>query len=112
MRIRGEARMYKPFGSDGKRTKIILVIHTVKQFFSDKHGNLVLWQMPNAPLLLWLLFLVIANETTGATSDWFHKASTISLMIWALLELGYGTTPFRRILGACILLLLVANAFI
>ncbi len=71
----------------------------VKVFFSDKHGNVVIWQMPNLPLILWFVFMLAAYTTHGQIRAVLAVASTASLLVWAFLEIVQGASYFRRVLG-------------
>ena len=71
----------------------------VKAFVSDKHGNVVIWQMPNLPLILWFVFMLAAYATHGQIRTVLAVASTASLLVWAFLEIVQGASYFRRVLG-------------
>jgi len=72
--------------------------------FRDSDGNLVIAQMPNLPILVWLaatalkLLFTSGNLYTGLDALAFG-----SLFTWAWLELFQGVNYFRRALG-CVLL--------
>ncbi len=67
-------------------------------------GELTLWQFPNPALSVWLVALVVgwfdlpASQAT-AVDGVRHGA----LLVWALDEVVRGASPFRRLLGAVIL---------
>ena len=74
-------------------------------FRSRDHGRIVVAQFPNRPLWLFLgltlLHRVLAPD--GATGTALRAAATAALVWWAVLELGWGVNPFRRVLGATFL---------
>lgn len=82
----------------------------VKQFFTDKHGDVVLWQKPNPPIVGWLLLsilaLLVTNEPLRTTISFFGSAF---LFVWAYLELTSGASYFRRSLGALVIVLMVIS---
>lgn len=76
-------------------------------FWRDKHGKVVLGQLPNVPLVGWLVFLFAAKI-------WPHLGvlaflSTAFLFVWAYLELTSGVTYARRTLGAFVLLYIIVS---
>ena len=83
---------------------MILVVNAVKKFFADKKGRVVLFQIPNIPIIAWFLFLLLSKVLSGDLRLWAGLISTFSLLIWALLELGWGVSYFRRALGLVVVL--------
>lgn len=77
----------------------------VKNFFTDSSGSIVIWQTPNALLSGWFVFAVIARIVT---SGFWHQLATVfgfvCITIWAMQETTQGASPFRRVLGALILI--------
>ena len=73
--------------------------------FRDSDGNIVLAQMPNLPLLVWitatLLKLIL---TSGNIHTGLDELAFGSLFTWAWLELFQGVNYFRRALGFIVLL--------
>lgn len=76
-------------------------------FFRDRtSGRIVIGQWPNLPL--WLFGLMqavawIAGEGT-AIGRWAEVASWIALVVWAGDEVLRGVNPWRRCLGAAVLI--------
>lgn len=70
--------------------------------FRDRRtGSIVVAQLPNVPILLFLATIVArlfveAGTTVEALLAW---AGTATLAWWALDELVRGVNPFRRLLG-------------
>ena len=73
--------------------------------FRDSDGNIVIAQMPNLPLIVWIaatllkLILTSGNIYTGLDALAFG-----SLFTWAWEELFQGVNYFRRSLGLVVLL--------
>ena len=82
----------------------------VSRFFRNpRTGELVIAQMPNAPL--WI-FIVAAGiravaHPHGAVGTVVSVAAGVSLAVWAVLEILRGESPFRRVLGAGVLVVSV-----
>ena len=82
------------------------------QTFRDSQGQIVLAQMPNLPIIVWLtatlLNLIPANSNihTGLDAIAFG-----SLFTWAWLELFQGVNYFRRSLGLVVLVGAIASRF-
>ncbi len=78
--------------------------------FRDSDGNIVLAQMPNLPILVWVaatllkLLLTNGNIHTGLDALAFG-----SLFTWAWQELFQGVNYFRRALGLVVLLGAIAS---
>ena len=67
------------------------VRRTVDWWFRDRStGKLVVGQFPNWPLWLWP-GTVLTVVRTGA------------IVIWAVMEIGWGVNPWRRLLGTIVL---------
>ena len=78
-------------------------------WFRSKDGHLTLAQPPNPPLLVWLAAVGLgafdlAPAHEAAVTGVRHGA----LLAWAADELLRGDSPFRRVLGAGVLVLQVA----
>ncbi len=80
-----------------------------EQLFYDKHGKLVIVQVPNLPLLIWIIGTLsghIFNLNTRLAA-WLAVITFLALLTWALVEVISGSSRFRRILGLVILILSV-----
>ncbi|MGY3264480.1 hypothetical protein [Lysobacter sp. HA35] len=98
-----------PRGAITARRDHFAMSSALRRFFSDEHGRLVIVQRPNLPITLWALFAVLAFAMRG--SRWHDVAAFIAsgfLFAWAWLELTDGDSPFRRVLGAAVLVGMVA----
>ena len=83
-----------------------------KNFFRDKDGKVVVGQRPNVYIYVWIVSRVGEKLMHGATVQnilWW--IGTLSLIIWAWLELSDGVNYFRRTLGLIILILLIVSVF-
>lgn len=73
--------------------------------FRDSNGKIVIAEVPNPPLIVWvaasLLQLVF---TTGTWNRVFDALAFGSLFTWAWLELFQGVNYFRRALGLTVLI--------
>jgi hypothetical protein len=72
--------------------------------FRDSDGNLVIAQMPNLPLLVWLAATVLKLLfTSGNLYTGLDALAFGSLFTWAWQELFQGVNYFRRTLGFIVL---------
>jgi hypothetical protein len=72
-------------------------------------GKIVIGQFPNLPLIGWLVATVVAAVSSGAVSTLAGYVATLALVVWAGDELLRGVNPFRRILGATVLVWVLAS---
>jgi hypothetical protein len=74
-------------------------------FASRADGRIVVVQWPNVPL--WAFIAAVAFRSllhpAGLVSTITSGAATIALLVWAIIEIGWGVNPFRRGLGAVVL---------
>ncbi len=84
----------------------------MQKFFTDRHGKVVLGQAPNVPIGIWAICTVL-NWLVGAhvLSLVLRGAGTIALIVWAVLEVGWGVSYFRRSLGVVVLSWTLLNLF-
>jgi len=66
-------------------------------------------QRPNLPLLLFVLCRLVALPLSGRVSEPFDWLGSGALAWWAADEIARGVNPFRRMLGAVVLLVLVVR---
>jgi hypothetical protein len=79
----------------------------VDRFFRNPDtGELVVAQLPNPPLLAWLAGTAL--QLVVEDSPLLDAVTSLALIWWAILELVEGESPFRRVLGAVVL---VATTF-
>ena len=80
------------------------------QIFRDQEGNVVLAQMPNPPLITWIVAsLLKIIFTTGKINVGLEALAFGSLFTWAWEELFQGVNYFRRTLGLVVIVILIAS---
>ncbi|MEH1769714.1 MAG: hypothetical protein V7L27_32420 [Nostoc sp.] len=73
--------------------------------FRDSNGKIVVAEMPNPPLILWIVAsLLTLIFTTGKINTVLDVLANGSLFTWAWLELFQGVNYFRRALGLAVLI--------
>ena len=74
-------------------------------FRNPKTGDVVVFQMPNIPLALFLYATVMRRvlHLTGGLGAVVSIVGGVGLAVWAVLEIARGESPFRRVLGAVVL---------
>ena len=77
---------------------------SIDKFFKNNNGEIVVFQKPNAPLLIWALSTLLVRIETFSDFILLRVVAMASLLLWAGLELLAGDSPFRRGLGAVVLL--------
>jgi hypothetical protein len=72
-------------------------------------GAITVAQVPNVPLLVWLVATVLQRfwDPVVAGREALAAVSTAALVIWAGDEVLRGVNPFRRLLGAGVLVWLL-----
>jgi hypothetical protein len=79
-------------------------------WFRSADGQLILWQTPNPALLVWLLTVLIGLfDLSGSRATEVAGIRHGALIVWALDEVVRGATPFRRVLGAVVLIGQIAS---
>lgn len=81
------------------------------KFWKNKHGEVVVYQWPNIPLIAWLLLALASLFVSDKRADLLWHISLGVLAIWALLEIFKGVNYFRRSLGAIVLLFIILAVF-
>jgi hypothetical protein len=79
-------------------------------FRNRQTGEITIVQVPNIPLGVFLVAAVASRllaDSSAATV--LAVVSAIALVVWALDELIRGVNPWRRILGATVLVITVAG---
>lgn len=80
------------------------------KIFRDSDGNIVLAQMPNLPLIVWITAILLKLVfTTGVVNTVLEALTFGSLFTWAWLELFQGVNYFRRALGFGVLIAVIAS---
>ena len=81
----------------------------IRRFFEDRHGRIVLWQWPNLPLWTWAAATLCARILEGRPHDVAALIAFGALFTWAWLELFAGVSPFRRMIGAVVIVASIAS---
>ena len=69
-------------------------------WFRSSDGRLVLWQLPNPALWVWMVALVLGRFDLSAThATMVDGVRHGALLVWSLDEIVRGASPFRRLLG-------------
>ena len=69
------------------------------RFFYDSNNSLVLFQLPNISLSIWIVCTIATKFVSGTAQNILGIIATLGLTIWALLELTSGVNYFRCLLG-------------
>lgn len=81
----------------------------VDKTFRDSNGEIVIAQMPNLPLIVWIVTSLLALIfTSGTINTVLDVLANGSLFTWAWLELFQGVNYFRRALGLAVLIGIIA----
>jgi hypothetical protein len=84
----------------------------MKSFFKDKHGRIVLFQVPNALVCAWIFFKVISLLLPGGRlKSGSAELGTAFLFVWAYFEITQGVNYFRRLLGLVVLVVIIVGFF-
>jgi len=84
----------------------------ISRFFRNPDtGELVVVQMPNIPLWTFLAATAVRMllRPHGAAGTALSIVSSASLAVWAVAEIARGASPFRRVLGAVVLVGMVVG---
>jgi hypothetical protein len=77
----------------------------VDKTFRDNNGNIVIGQMPNPPLIVWIVAsLLTLVFTSGKINTALEVVANGALFTWGWLELFEGVNYFRRALGLAALI--------
>ncbi len=80
------------------------------RIWKDPDGKVVIWEMPNLPLIVWAVFtglsVILSKGTLADVCSWIGSAA---LIIWSLLEIFRGVNYFRRALGLLVLIFAIAS---
>jgi hypothetical protein len=80
-------------------------------FLDRRTGRITVAQWPNVALWVFIALSIALRSIrpTGTTESVLGAAADVALVLWAIDELLRGVNPFRRILGAGVLLLTITN---
>ena len=78
--------------------------------FRDREGKIVFAQIPNLPLVVWIVTSLLKLVfTTGKINIGLEVIAFGSLFTWAWEELFQGVNYFRRALGLLVLVSMIAS---
>ena len=80
-------------------------------FRNRETGEITVAQWPNPPLLVFLVAAAVRRfaDPEGDVRTGVTVVATVALLWWAVDEVVRGVNPFRRILGAVVLLVTLAG---
>ena len=84
----------------------------LSRFFRNPDtGVVVVMQPPNLPLWVFLAAtaLRLLFHPEGAAGTVVSIVSTVAILVWALIEIVAGSSPFRRVLGGVVLVAVVVG---
>lgn len=76
-------------------------------FFRNRRtGAITIVQIPNTALWAFFVASVLRSllDPTGAVDTVLTGVETVALLIWAIDELARGVNPWRRVLGAAVIM--------
>jgi hypothetical protein len=80
------------------------------QVFQDRDGKIVMAQMPNLPLVIWIAACLLQMTfSTGRLNMGLELIAFGSLFTWAWEEIFQGVNYFRRALGLVVIIGLIAS---
>jgi hypothetical protein len=78
------------------------------KIWKDRHGEVVLAQIPNKWLIAWAILSMISMlSSSSKTANIFWWLSVVVLVIWAFFEIRSGVNYFRKSLGVFALLFVI-----
>jgi len=81
-------------------------------FFRNRDtGEIVVAQAPNLPLWIFIAATAVrlVFQPDGTAGTVVSIVSTVAIVVWALIEIAAGSSPFRRVLGGVVLLAVLAG---
>lgn len=96
----------QPNSLKSKFDRYIKSVTWLRWLFVTKDGQVVIAQMPNAPLIIAFIADGVSYVSRGETKTISTWIAQIAFVIWSIMEIGWGVNPFRRILGAVVLILM------
>lgn len=79
----------------------------IDKFIRDKDGQVVVFEKPNLPIIVWVVFTVIAKISSGTIERTAEHMAFGAILIWSCMEIFAGRSYFRRLLGLTILLVAI-----
>jgi hypothetical protein len=81
----------------------------IDSFFKDKRGNWAVVQFPNVLLSVWILLVIV---TFFVSDKHIRVLQSTVLFAWAYIEVMQGSSYFRKMLGAVVLVGVVLGIFL
>ena len=81
----------------------------IEKCYKDKEGRVVVTQIPNTALVVFVLSSVVTHITQGTVNQIAELVAFGTIFTWAWLEVFQGVNYLRRALGLAILVLIVVN---
>jgi len=89
--------------------------NVLRWLFEDRRtGRIVVAQWPNIPLAVWIVASAV-NWLANPGGRWgtaLQVTGTVALIVWAADEIFRGVNPWRRILGAVVLIAMVVGLLV
>ncbi len=85
-------------------------MHIFDKLFRDNNGELVYFQSPNLPLIVYLLSIIAGLILEGYIKTIIVTLGDGALFVFGWLELFYGVNVFRKLLGFIVLFILLASS--
>ena len=79
----------------------------LRRLFETRDGDMVVGQFPNAPVIAGVVLTGVGLLIPGVLGALLAAAGRIAFVVWGVMEIGWGVNPFRRTLGAAVLLGLI-----
>ena len=78
-------------------------------FRNPDSGEIVVAQAPNLPLWAFLAATAVRLlfHPDGTAGTLVSIVSTVAIVVWALIEIAAGSSPFRRVLGGTVLVVVL-----
>ena len=101
---------YSPSVTTSTVDRVSARLGSAAWWFRSSDGSLTLWQWPNAALGVWLVTVVLGwLDLSAPHATALDGVRHGALLVWALDEVVRGASPFRRVLGATILVVQLAT---
>ncbi len=85
-----------------RRDALIKRSPSLTRLFVGEEDEVAIVQWPNAPLLAWAFLRVLTWFTTGHIQSLLNDGAIVLLLVWGALEIGWGSSLFRKMLGSLI----------
>jgi len=84
----------------------------LKYFFQDNTGKYAVAQPPNVPVYIIIItYLLLRVVPAGSMHGVLEAINSGAVFLWAYLEIVYGESLFRRILGVIVMTVFLIGKF-